>query len=417
MLSPRTDKYLIRLVDKAVLGLMVVDSDGVIIFFNEWVQRASGINRSDAIGRNLTDVFPEIVGTRLNTAIEAALSKQLSSRLNYKVNKVLFPLSSLEGGGGGKPMQQRVSITPEQLDDGSIVCFIQINDVTYDSEREELLKDQALNLRKAQAELESINDALENRVVQRTKELETARTAAEKANKAKTVFLANMSHEIRTPLNAILGITQMISMGYAGEVPEKQKDLLENIESSAKHLTDLISAILDTATIEVGELTLDESVFDIGELITESVALLSQRAEQAEIRLSTTVDSATISLNGDRLRVKQALINLIENAIKYSPKNTVVDISIDQLDNGDVAVRVVDSGIGIPQHEIENIFEPFSQVKEDATVAGNAGIGLGLALVKSIMELHDGSVDIESVHGKGTTASLVFRAERVALSG
>ena len=238
-------------------------------------------------------------------------------------------------------------------------------------------------------------------------EAQAARERAEAANKAKSRFLANMSHELRTPLNAVIGFTDLMRRNMFGSLGnERYEEYVTLIYDSGQLLLDLISDMLDMAKIEAGKLELNLERVDLTGTIEDSVRLLSDRAASNGLELTVTAPATPISLTADRRAVKQVLLNLLTNAIKFTPAGGQVDVQV-RVDDGRVIVSVRDTGIGIPAHELPRLGNPFEQVCGDPMLA-KSGAGLGLALVRALVEKHGGQLRIDSEDGVGTMVSVDF---------
>ena len=221
-----------------------------------------------------------------------------------------------------------------------------------------------------------------------------------RTNQAKSEFLANMSHELRTPMNAILGFTEMLIDGLYGKVPETLKEPLTDIEVNGRHLLRLINDVLDLSKIEAGRMELALGEYSVTEVVDVVYTSLRSLATEKGLEFQTNVPDDLPIAYGDSSRVTQCLINLAGNAIKFT-KEGRVDIDV-ELQGDDLVYRVADTGIGIPESELENIFAEFRQV--DATVTREfGGSGLGLAITKKFAELHGGRVWVESRFGEGCT--------------
>lgn len=237
-----------------------------------------------------------------------------------------------------------------------------------------------------------------------------AKELAERSDRTKSDFLANMSHELRTPLNAIIGFSQMIETEIYGPGLPRYRDYATDIHGAGKHLLCLINDILDLSKLEAGKLDLHVERVDLADLIRESAHLMRGRAMEQSLRLTLDI-GALPPLFIDRLRTKQILLNLLSNAIKFTPKQGVILVQAGLDTTGHVVVCVRDSGIGIPPEMIALAFEPFRQI--DSTLAREFdGTGLGLPLVKKLIELHGGEVTLESTLNVGTCVFISFPATR-----
>lgn len=239
---------------------------------------------------------------------------------------------------------------------------------------------------------------------------QAAKELAEKSNRTKSEFLANMSHELRTPLNAIIGFSEMIKSEVYGPGLPRYRGYATDIYGAGRHLLSLINDILDLSKAEAGKLDIHVEPVDLTELIQESVRLMRERAIEQGLRLELEIGELPALLI-DRLRVKQILLNLLSNAIKFTPEQGVVSVRADRDTAGRVVICVRDTGIGIAPDQIALAFEPFRQI--DSTLARKSeGTGLGLSLVKRLIELHDGEVKLESRPNVGTSVFVSFPASR-----
>ena len=240
------------------------------------------------------------------------------------------------------------------------------------------------------------------------------RVKAEAASKAKSEFLAVMSHELRTPLNAILGFTEVMKMRMFGAVgSDRYASYIEDIHKSAEHLLNIVTDILDLSKAEVGKLTLEESDTEIAAILDECLHLLREWAGEQGVRLSLQPLKAEPAIvYGDTRLIKQVFLNILSNAIKFTPSGGSVTIAVDYGADGRLTVQFTDTGIGIAEADLTAVLEPFVQV-ESAFARKHGGTGLGLPLVKKIMELHSGGVSLASTLGAGTVVTTWFPASRI----
>lgn len=250
--------------------------------------------------------------------------------------------------------------------------------------------------------------------------LRHAKEQADNANRAKSTFLANMSHELRTPLNAIIGFSEMMMNQIFGPLGnEKYIEYMGDVHSSAEHLLEIINEVLDMSKIEAGRLELDESEMDIRDILISVVRMLDSRAFSSDLTLNVSVEKGFPNINGDQKLMRQVCINILTNAVKFSPKGGKIDIAACELDDGRLQITMTDEGPGIPKDKIKQAMEPFGQVSDSMSAShGNndevetQGTGLGLPLAKAMVELHDGTIRLESDLGEGTTVFIVLPAYR-----
>ncbi len=250
----------------------------------------------------------------------------------------------------------------------------------------------------------------EDRLREQAEHLARARDEARAADRAKSAFLANMSHELRTPLNAIIGLSEVIRDELFGVYSPKYKGYAGDINESGLHLKKVLNDILDISKVEVGRLELREELVSIEEAIEACQRIIAAMAEAAGILLSFHVLDALPIIRSEQVRFKQILLNLMSNAVKFTPRGGKVDVFIEAGDG--VLICVEDTGIGMSPDDIVVALEPFGQV-DRALNRRHEGTGLGLPLTKALVELHGGRLDIESVPEKGTKVSLRFPPERL----
>lgn len=237
---------------------------------------------------------------------------------------------------------------------------------------------------------------------------------AEAANKAKSAFLANMSHELRTPLNAIMGFSEVMKDEVLGPLNNpRYAGYAADIHSSGRYLLGIINDILDLSKIEAGKMSLDSATqFPLVAAVDASLAMVAPLAEKHGVRLVGGVPDAGVQLHAVERMIRQILINLLSNAIKFTPHGGEVEVRAMATADGGYALMVCDSGIGMSQADIAKALAPFGQVQNKMT-ATHAGTGLGLPLAKAMLELHDGTMVVDSTLHLGTTVTLHFPAGRV----
>jgi signal transduction histidine kinase len=351
--------------------LWETDAAGRLTYVSAGLGRAIG-KRPDAIlGRSLRDTIP----TNANDPAWPAIADAMDAR--EPVNGIIFGLNGL----GDTRSWWRMTAQPRFSEDNVFEGYRgAAQDVT--------------DGREAEAQLIA------------------AKEVAERASASKTQFLAVMSHELRTPLNAIVGFADLLASPQAENLsPEARIDHLKTIVESSHHLQSLINDILDATRIEKGTLRLAEQEADAAELVEVAVKMCRDAADRADATIIARVVDG-VELRGDITRIKQVLINLVTNAVKFSPPGGFVNIGFEKTAQGGLAISVRDGGVGMRKEDLDRVFEPFVQA-DTGSSRRFGGIGLGLSIARKIAHLHGGNVTLESEFGVGTTARLILPASRV----
>ena len=372
--------------DLAGQGILVTDADLNIRAWNRWLEEHSELGADKVLGRNLLEVYTELEKRRLDHQYKWVLEGQ-TRVLSQRLHGHLLPLPTNYHLSGFTEMQQSARISPLLDDEGRVVGTVTvIEDVTERVSRE--------------AELQSEVDARTRALIRE----KAAREEAEEANHLKDEFLATVSHELRTPLTAILGWSNMLLAGKLEGEPRERA--LEIIHRNAQSQNQLISDLLDVSRIISGKLRLDMRTVDMPKIIEAAVEATRPAAEGKGISLSTSLDSHAGPVNGDADRLQQVIWNLLTNSIKFTPEGGRILVE-SKVTGTRVEVTVRDTGIGISPEFLPHIFDRFRQANP-GTNRIHGGMGLGLSIVRQLVELHGGSIRAES-EGEGKGATFIIR--------
>ncbi|HET6160896.1 MAG TPA: CHASE2 domain-containing protein [Dongiaceae bacterium] len=369
LLLRRTDALMRQVVQNSSDGLLIIDEHGKVRSANPAAERMLGQRGGELLGQH----FFDIIATPSHQPPIHSLSRMVYADRPSQVELTRPDGSTLI-----------VDVALTRLPDQPSAAFVAL-----------------------------LHDVTEMKM--RETELRAARDQAEAASNSKSQFLANMSHELRTPLNAVIGFSEIMKTELLGPIgTETYRGYSHSIHDSAKHLLGIINDILDISSIESGSPRLYEGIHEPEQICQSVVALVSGRADQAQVKLAVSVDPSADLLFADGRMMKQMLINLVGNAIKFSSKGGRVEINVTPAGpeaHSGVIFAVADQGIGIAKDDIPRIVKPFEQV-ETAFARNFDGIGLGLPLVNSMARLHGATLTIESEVNVGTTAWILFPAAR-----
>ena len=243
---------------------------------------------------------------------------------------------------------------------------------------------------------------LEDRIKERTEELWHSKNLAEKTNRAKSEFLSRMSHELRTPMNAILGFTQLMHESTKDPLPKAHQKRTKQILKAGNHLLELINEVLDLATIEAGKITVSMEPVCINDLVEEVLTVIRPLAQNFQVNLIDQVtDHDRNYVLADKTRLKQVLLNLVSNGIKYNRKEGSVTLSVQLEEGSNLRINITDTGMGIPEEKLTQLFDPFNRLGAEGGEI--EGTGIGMTISKKLIEVMNGSIGVTSALGKGST--------------
>lgn len=367
-----------NILETAMDGIILVNSQGIVLNWNKQAETILEVKRKETIGRSIYSLVPYKLRQELKSSIYNYIHTGDDLLINRRVETSV----------------QRKDKTTVHIELTIIAIKIK-NDYLFNAFFRDITNKKTID-----------------------NEIREAKVSAEKSAKAKSVFLSNMSHEIRTPLNVILGLTSIIKKGQF-EDPESDKKNLEGIQFSAENLLVLINDILDFSKIEAGKLTLHKTDFNIHELITNLSRGFSIKAEEKGLTYTTNIDSKLPKfIIGDQFRLNQILTNLLGNAIKFTHKGEVsinVYTKEEEKDTCTINFAVEDTGVGIPEDKLKNIFRSFYQVHKPGKNKIE-GTGLGLSISKQLIELQNGYLNVKSEPGKGSVFEFSITYKKSKLS-
>jgi PAS domain S-box-containing protein len=368
----------------AAQGIVTTDNELNVVQWNHWMEQNTGKRASEVTGKNLLELFPELIERRLDRNYKWALEGQVRV-LSQALHNYLISMPSLSGEHEYAQMQQAVRISPLSHEGRVIGTLTIIEDVTERVAREA----------KLYAQIEERSRLLSSEKL--------ARNEAERANRLKDEFLATISHELRNPLNAILGWSHMMRVGKLNETNTERA--VETIYRNAKSQSQLIADLLDVSRIISGKLRLDVRTVDLLSIVNAAMDSIRPAADAKGIRLETTFDPAAGPISGDADRLQQIVWNLLSNAVKFTPNGGRITVQV-QRRASQVEIIVTDSGQGISKEFLPYVFDRFRQA-DASTTRAHGGLGLGLSIVHQLVDLHGGSVSVHSEgEGKGATFTI-----------
>ncbi|WP_420196475.1 PAS domain-containing sensor histidine kinase [Corallococcus coralloides] len=393
-----------RVLDSVADPIILTDPAGGMVMMNDPAERLFAWPHEEGNGGEAT-----LRRVRSNDALFASFLANLLGPVNAGVSRWKSQLT-LDDPDTGAPVPMEAMANKVLGDGGELTGIVTVfHDRTEVLERARLLE----RVKEVSSELEARVQSATAELAEQNEKLRRQAIQLEQASAAKSQFLANMSHEFRTPLNAILGYTNMLLQGVSGEMTPPQRRNLTRIDSNGRHLLEVINEILDITRIEAGRMPLHLSDFGIPELLQEVMAEMDPIIARSKLTVDTRLDEGLPGVWSDRQKVKQIVLNLLSNALKFTHEGGVHVAAEYQNATGTVAISVKDTGIGIDVSNQEKIFEDFQQVDSSPTRA-YGGTGLGLSICRRLAAMLGGRVSLQSAPGQGSTFTLHFprRARR-----
>ncbi len=363
--------------------LFEVGLDGFVYDFHsprtEFLYRPA----EDTIGKKVQDILPANIAEVVLSAIQDAHEKGYSTGKQFELSVPTRSGSSIKG-----ILWFEISVSCKVSDPDQAHFIVLSRDITERKQAEELIR--------------QYTKTLERRLEERTADLSRVNSDLARALRARSEFLASMSHELRTPLTGILGLSEALQLNAFGELNDRQQKTLATIEDSGRHLLDLINDILDLSKIEAGKLELQFDIFSIADVCQASLQMTKSKALQKKQNVHYLAPAEPVMVRADARRLKQILVNLLGNAIKFTPQDGELGLEI-QTNESEQTLKLIvwDKGIGIEAEELHKLFKPFVQI--DSSFARQySGTGLGLSLAQRLTEMHNGGIEIESVFGQGS---------------
>jgi len=390
----KTEERYRSTLDTILEGCQLLDFDWRYLYLNPAAAIQNRRSNAELLGRRMPEAWPGIEASNVFSMLRRCMDERIGVRSE----------TEFEFEDGHKSW---FDVRAQPVPEGIFVLSVDVSEH-----------------RRAEQALRDLNETLERKVLARTRDLDAAKERAEAADRVKSAFLATMSHELRTPLNSILGFTGIVLKGMAGPLNAEQAKQLGMVQGSARHLLDLINDVLDISKIEAGQLEIRCLPFDLRASIARVTGSVTPLAEKKGLWLRVIEPSLPVPMLSDQRRVEQVLLNLLNNAIKFTERGgvTLTATLVDDFEPAHAvkAIRAVrleisDTGIGMRREDLASLFQPFRQI-DSGLQRQHEGTGLGLAICRRLTGLLGGTIVAESTLGQGSSFSAVLPLERRAQS-
>lgn len=380
------------ILDTLPLGVLIIDPDYQVRCWNRCLEEWTDIGREEILGTDLREWYEHLKHPMYANRLAEIFQGGAPVVFSAKLHRHLIPCRLLDGE---ERLEQTTVSAVQDEKSGRFNALFTLQDVSNDHRRADRIK--------------HINQRLHQEALERERtnlELLQAKQMAERANRAKSEFLSRMSHELRTPLNAVIGFSQLLVLNQEHLDPSV-RDNVEHILQAGQHLLGLVNELLDLSQVESGALELELEPVRVAPLISDVLTLMQPLADQKEIKTNNQIpESEMLVLNLDKKRFRQVMINLVSNAIKYNRPGGEVTLKLRRPDDDKVCIDVIDTGKGIADDRLPQLFQPFTRLER--TERQPEGTGIGLNITRKLVELMGGEIHVNSRIGQGSVFTLTF---------
>ena len=387
------------ILDTLPLGVLIIDPDYQVSCWNRCLEEWTDIGREEILGTDLREWYEHFKHPMYANRLAEIFQGGAPVVFSAKLHRHLIPCRLLDGE---ERLEQTTVSAVQDEESGRFNALFTLQDVSNDHRRADRIK--------------HINQRLHQEALERERtnlELLQAKQMAERANRAKSEFLSRMSHELRTPLNAVIGFSQLLVLNQ-DHLDASVRDNVEHILQAGQHLLGLVNELLDLSQVESGALELELEPVRVAPLISDVLTLMQPLADQKEIKTNNQIpESEMLVLNLDKKRFRQVMINLVSNAVKYNRPRGEVTLKLRRPDDDKVCIDVIDTGKGIADDRLPQLFQPFTRLER--TERQPEGTGIGLNITRKLVELMGGEIHVNSRIGQGSVFTLTFTVSQTLL--